>query len=557
MQGMEVDAGSLVFTSSALTPEPSIHAASCLAQGVPYRQDCASRMGEQDSACPNDLNPRGSVSDLAAALEQQQQGHTNLLSSNGGLSALGRAQEPLNGAMGLESAGLQPGAGTAGQQAHHYDVDTMDGGAAVHDGSSTHSATQGGGGSGGCASRKRTAEEMQQSAECRGDPAAAAAVGDAPAGVTSVGLQGPTLDAAQHLQQPVLQQQPQNQQPQGDGDMAMHDADQAHGSAPAGEPGQPDAKPPPDSTQSGPSRPPDPSGELHIDVNLPASSNTSAAHPTAPPTPTHDPMLSSERPSSNTQLANGPQAPNGTAGGADASISQPGPAATLIPPRAPASAGTTGAGAGAACPGAPAAAADFLETELRMIISGGGGVTDPRHVGRLCALVAGEERLGGRLTLLTVLQVSSQEVLRGFVQVGRGAGRGGAWRRKVEAARWARGQAGAGQRVVGLGGRQGFTSRGARAELGGAAGGGFTASKQTRATGLTEERRAMRRTRLRWAYSCRQGLAFTAWWRRIYVPLWLPQLVLCLPSLLDARHSCLMAAPPLRRAPVCATWRRG
>ncbi len=501
-QGMEVDAGSLVFSASALTPEPSsIHAASCLAQGGSYlRQDCASRMGEQDSACPNDLNPRGSVSDLAAALEQQQQVHINVLSSNGGLSALGRAQEPLTGAMGLESAGLQPGAGTAGQQAHRHDTVMMDGGAAAaHEDWSTHSAPQGSDGSSGGASRKRSAEEMQQSADCQDDPASAAAVGDAPAGATSSGCQGHVQNATQQQQQQGVQEQQQQHE---DGDTAMHDADPAQGSAPAGDPGQPDANSAPDRTQPNLGLSPNPSGELRINVNLPANSNPSAADPTlltspaaAPLTPTHDLMLSSERPSTDTPLANGPQAPNGTAASADASISQPLPAAIHRTPGAPSSATAgAGAGAGAACPGGPAAAADFLETELRMIISGGGGVTDPRHVGRLCALVAGEERLGGRLTLLTVLQVSSQEVLRGFVQVGRGRGAGWGGAAQGEACRWARGQGRAAEGGAELGWAAGEVSH-CGGEGGSWAGrrGVITASGQTCATGLREER---------WAVGC-------------------------------------------------------
>ncbi|EFJ45194.1 hypothetical protein VOLCADRAFT_118487 [Volvox carteri f. nagariensis] len=59
---------------------------------------------------------------------------------------------------------------------------------------------------------------------------------------------------------------------------------------------------------------------------------------------------------------------------------------------------------------------DTLAKELGPIMARCGGVSDTRHAGRLAALVEGEERLGGRLTLLTVVQQSTQDVLRLFVQ---------------------------------------------------------------------------------------------------------------------------------------------
>lgn len=60
---------------------------------------------------------------------------------------------------------------------------------------------------------------------------------------------------------------------------------------------------------------------------------------------------------------------------------------------------------------------DVLGKELTQIISPTGGVSNAAYASRLGALVDGEGRLGGRLTLLTVLQQSSQEVLRTLVQV--------------------------------------------------------------------------------------------------------------------------------------------
>ncbi|KXZ49398.1 hypothetical protein GPECTOR_21g624 [Gonium pectorale] len=80
-----------------------------------------------------------------------------------------------------------------------------------------------------------------------------------------------------------------------------------------------------------------------------------------------------------------------------------------------------GPAAGAAAPGGAAGAAsgvadDQLAVELHAIMARCGGVTDVRHAGRLAALVEGEDRLGGRLTLLEVVRQSSQEVLRLFVQ---------------------------------------------------------------------------------------------------------------------------------------------
>ncbi|GIL60344.1 hypothetical protein Vafri_14963 [Volvox africanus] len=75
--------------------------------------------------------------------------------------------------------------------------------------------------------------------------------------------------------------------------------------------------------------------------------------------------------------------------------------------------GSSGIGAGS---GGGVAVMDTLAKELGPIMARCGGVSDTRHAVRLAALVEGEERLGGRLTLLTVIQQSAQEVLRLFVQ---------------------------------------------------------------------------------------------------------------------------------------------